>query len=96
PNIGLSGLLAASVAFIITRLWQFPDYAGHLQIFNALLVGLSIGAFYVLNIYIVGIIIAGAIVAVFVSTVLGDALWRSRAVTRKVQITWAWHRLPIP
>ena len=75
PNIGLSGLLAATVAFAITRLWQFPDYAGHLQIFNALLVGLSIGAFYVLNIYIVGIIIAGAIVAVFVSTVLGDALW---------------------
>ncbi|WP_455206656.1 urea transporter [Kaarinaea lacus] len=76
PNIGLSGLLAATVAFIITRLWQFPDYAGHIQIFNSLLVGLSIGAFYTINIYIVGIIVAGAIVAVFVATVLGDALWR--------------------
>ncbi|WP_455220629.1 urea transporter [Kaarinaea lacus] len=76
PNIGLSGLLAAFVAFIITRLWQFPDYAGHLQIFNSLLVGLSIGAFYTINIYIVGIIIAGAIVTVFVATVLGDAMWR--------------------
>jgi len=76
PNIGFSGLLAAVVAFIVTRLWKLPDYAGHLQIFNSLLVGLSIGAFYTINIYIVGIIIAGAIVTVFVATVLGDAMWR--------------------
>ncbi len=76
PNIGLSGLLAATVAFIVTRLWQFPDFAGHIQIFNSLLVGLSIGAFYTINIPIVGIIIAGAIATVFIATVLGDALWR--------------------
>jgi len=76
PNIGLSGLLAAVVAFITTRLWQLPDYAGQLQVFNSLLVGLSIGAFYTVNIYIVGIIIAGALVTVFVATVLGDAMWR--------------------
>ena len=76
PNIGLSGLLGALTAYAITRLWQFPDYAGQIQIFNSLLVGLSLGAFYELNGYVVGIIVLGAILTVFVSTVLADWLWR--------------------
>ncbi|MCK5336964.1 MAG: urea transporter, partial [Gammaproteobacteria bacterium] len=54
PNIGLAGLLGALTGFAITRLWQFPDYAGHIQIFNSLLVGLSLGAFYQLNFYLIG------------------------------------------
>ena len=76
PNIGLSGLLGAVIGYLITRVWQFPDYSGQIQVFNSLLVGLSLGAFYQLNIYIVGIIALGAILAAFVATVLADWLWR--------------------
>lgn len=76
PNIGLAGLLAAVVSYIITRWWQFPDYAGQIQIFNSLLVGLSLGAFYQLNLYVVGIIVLAAILTTFIATVLADWLWR--------------------
>ena len=76
PNIGLSGLLGAVIAFAVTRLCKLPDYAGQIQIFNSLLVGLSLGAFYQLNAYVVGIIALGAIFTVFVTAVLADWLWR--------------------
>ena len=76
PNIGLSGLLAAVTSYTVTRLWQFPDYASQLQIFNSLLVGLSLGAFYELNLYVIGVIIFGALLASFLATVMGDWLWR--------------------
>jgi len=76
PNIGLAGLLGAVTGYTITRLWQFPDYAGQIQIFNSLLVGLSLGAFYQLNSYVIGIIILGAILTSLVATVLADWLWR--------------------
>src|SRR5210317_953387 len=65
PNIGLSGLLGAFTAYVITGLWKFSDYAGQIQIFNSLLVGLSLGAFYQLNGFVVGLIILGAILTVF-------------------------------
>ena len=76
PNVGLAGLLAAVIAFVITRLWQFPDYAGQIQIFNSMLVGMSLVAFYQLNSYVVGIIVLGAILTTFIATVLADWLWR--------------------
>ena len=76
PNVGLAGLLAAVIAFGITRLWQFPDYAGQIQIFNSLLVGMSLGAFYQLNMYVIGVIVLGAILTTFIATVLADWLWR--------------------
>jgi len=76
PNIGAAGLLAAIVSLILTRLWKFPDYSSHVQIFNSLLVGLSLGAFYEMNIYVIGIIILGAILTTFIATVLADWMWR--------------------
>lgn len=76
PNIGLAGMLGAATAFAITRVWQFPDYAGQIQIFNSMLVGLSLGAFYQLNIYVIGIIILGAVLTTLLATVLADWLWR--------------------
>ena len=76
PNIGLAGLLGAVSGYAITRIWQFPDYAGQVQIFNSLLVGLSLGAFYQLNAYVIGIIILGAILTSLLATVLADWLWR--------------------
>ena len=76
PNIGFAGLLGAVTGYTITRVWQFPDYAGQIQIFNSMLVGLSLGAFYQINIYVIGIIILGAILTSLLATVLADWLWR--------------------
>ena len=76
PNIGLSGLLAAGVSLLVIRLWQFPDYAGQVQLFNSMLVGLSLGAFYQLNIYIIGIIVLGSVLTTIIAAVLADWLWR--------------------
>lgn len=76
PNIGLAGLLGAITAFTITRFFRFPDYAGQVQIFNSLLVGLSLGAFYQLNLHVIGIIILSAILSTFIATMLADWLWR--------------------
>jgi len=76
PNIGFAGLLGGLTAYTITRIWQLPDYASHIQIFNSLLVGLSLGAFYQLNLYVIGIIVLGAILTSLLATVLADWLWR--------------------
>jgi len=76
PNIGLAGLLAAVTGFFITRVLQFPDYSSHIQIYNSLLVGLSLGAFYQLNYYTIAIIILGAVSVSIISTVLADWFWR--------------------
>ena len=76
PNIGLAGLLGAITGFMIKRLLQLPDYSNHIHIYNSLLVGLSLGAFYQLNYYVVAIIILGAVFASLVSAVLADWFWR--------------------
>ena len=76
PNIGLAGLLAALTGYSITRFWQFPDYSSQIQIFNSLLVGLSLGAFYQFNFYVLGIVFLGAILTTLLATVLADWLWR--------------------
>lgn len=76
PNIGLAGLLGAVSGLITVKLLHFSDTGSDLKIYNSLLVGLSLGAFYQLNIYMFMLIILGAIFAVFVSVVIADALWR--------------------
>lgn len=76
PNIGLAGLLGAVTGLMTVKLLHFSDSGSELKIYNSLLVGLSLGAFYQLNIYVLMLIILGAIFAVFVSVVIADALWR--------------------
>lgn len=76
PNIGLAGLLAAVTGLLTTRLFDFPDANGGLQIYNSLLVGLSLGAFYELNAYVVALIVLGAVLAVLVTVIITDGLWR--------------------
>ena len=76
PNIGIAGLLGALTALLTTQLFRFPDSSGGLQIYNSLLVGLSLGAFYELNAYVVVLIILGAVLAVLMTVALADGLWR--------------------
>jgi urea transporter len=76
PNIGLAGLLGAITGLLTARLFQFPDSNNNLQIYNSLLVGLSLGAFYELNFYLIALIILGAVLAVLITVAIADGLWR--------------------
>lgn len=76
PNIGIAGALAAVVGLLTTQLFKFPDANGGLQIYNSLLVGLSLGAFYELNTYVGVLIVLGAVLAVLITVAIADGLWR--------------------
>jgi len=76
PNSGLAGLLAAITGLVTARAMQFPQIASGMHIYNSLLVGLSLGAFYQLDYYLVLLIIIGAILAVFLTVALASLLWR--------------------
>jgi urea transporter len=76
PNAGLSGLLAALVAMLTARLLNFINLKSGLHIYNSLLVGLSLGAYYQLDMYLALLIILGAVMAVFATVAIADLLWR--------------------
>jgi len=76
PNAGLSGLLAAVVAMVTARMLRFPHLESGLHVYNSLLVGLSLGAYYQLDLYLAVLIVLGAIMAVFATVALVDMLWR--------------------
>jgi len=76
PNIGIAGLLGAITGLLTAQLFKFPDSSAGLQIYNSLLVGLSLGAFYELNLYVAALIVLGAVFAVLISVVIANGLWR--------------------
>jgi urea transporter/murein DD-endopeptidase MepM/ murein hydrolase activator NlpD len=76
PNIGLSGLLAAVIALLVVKLFEFPHYEKGVHVLNSLLVGLSLGAFYQINFYLIMLIAISAVLCVFVTVALIDAFWR--------------------
>jgi len=76
PNIGLAGLISALVGLGVARLLGFPNLASGLYIYNSLLVGLALGAFYQLDIGLLVVIVLSAALAVFVSAALADVLWQ--------------------
>lgn len=80
PNIGLSGLLAALVAFFTASLLRLPNVTSGLHIFNSLLVGLSLGAVYKLDPYLALLVCISAVFAVFATTVTANVLWRLGAL----------------
>ncbi len=76
PNIGFAGLLAAAIAIITSRLLRMPYEDSGLHILNALLVGLSLGAFYQLDTQLVFIILVSSLLTVFLTSILIDIFWR--------------------
>jgi len=76
PNTALSGLLAALTGIITAKLLQFKNLDSGLHIYNSLLVGLSLGAYYQLDLYLAVLIVLGAVLAVFVTVAMSDILWR--------------------
>ncbi len=76
PNAGASGLLAALIGVFTARVLRFPHLDSGLHVYNSLLVGLALGAYYQLDIYLLLLITLGAIMAVFTTVALSDMLWR--------------------
>lgn len=75
-NIGIAGFVAGVIATITVRLLKFNYAETGIHIFNAILVGLSLGAFYQLGISLLLIIIISAILTVFVTMMLMSFLTR--------------------
>ncbi len=76
PNTALAGLLAAIAGVMTARLLQFRNLGSGLHVYNSLLVGLSLGAYYQLDMYLVVLIVLGAVLAVFATVAIADVLWR--------------------
>ncbi|MDQ6974998.1 MAG: urea transporter [Mariprofundaceae bacterium] len=76
PNAGMSGLIAALVGMATAKVLRFNHLESGLHVYNSLLVGLSLGAYYQLDIYLAVLIVLGAIMAVFATVALVDMLWR--------------------
>jgi len=76
PNIGISGLLSAAIAIIASHLLRMPHEDCGLHILNALLVGLSLGAFYQLDTQLFFIILVSSLLTLFLTTTLIDIFWR--------------------
>lgn len=76
PNTGISGLLAAITGYFSAKLLKFPNTENGMYIYNSLLVGLTLGATYHFDHYLAVLIIFGAVMAVFVTAITTDLLWR--------------------
>lgn len=76
PNIGLAGLFSVVVTIIACRLLRMPHEDSGLHILNAMLVGLSLGAFFELNIQLLAIIAIASLLCLFMTTILVDVFWR--------------------
>jgi len=76
PNTGLAGLLAAITGMMVASLLKFRHLESGLHVYNSLLVGLALGAYYQLDVYLAVLVVLGAVLAVFVTVAMSDMLWR--------------------
>ena len=76
PNAGGAGLIAAIVGMVTAKIMRFPNLKSGLHIYSSLLVGLSLGIAYRLDIYLLVLIFLGAVFAVFFSVAVADSLWK--------------------
>ncbi|MCW8931139.1 MAG: urea transporter [Gammaproteobacteria bacterium] len=76
PNAAFSGLLAAIIGSLTSRLFNFPNQSGELHIYNSLLVGLSLGIVYHFDFHLLSLIVLGFILSVLVTVTLSDVFWR--------------------
>jgi urea transporter len=78
PNVGAAGLLAALTAAWLAKRLGLDGAAEAPLIYNSLLVGLSLGALYRLDLQIVLLILTGTLLTVLLTQALSGALARYR------------------
>lgn len=76
PNVGLAGLWAVACGAGLSQLLQLVPRHRNLYLYNSLLVGLSLGASYQFGFTLALLILMGSALAVLVSALSLDALWR--------------------
>lgn len=76
PNTGLAGLLAAVTGMFTAGLLKFRNLESGLHVYNSLLVGLALGAYYQLDMYLGVLVVLGAVLAVFTTVAMADIAWR--------------------
>ncbi len=76
PNTALAGLLAALAGMATASLLRFPGLDSGLHIYNSLLTGLALGAYYQLDAHLAVLVALSAILAVFATIAAADMLWR--------------------
>ena len=71
-NIGLSGLLSLGSAYLFTRIIQAtaPFLWSRAQVYNALLIGFSIGSLFAFNEFTAGVIIVASLLSVIITMTL--------------------------
>ena len=76
PNVGLAGLLGAVVGMAAGYALQLPYATSGVNVYSSLLVGLSIGAFYRVDLNLAILIVLSATLTVLLAATLRDVLWR--------------------
>lgn len=73
---GITGLIAVVTGLCTLQLFKFNEDTTGTHLLNCLLVGLSLGAFFHLNIFLVLLVTLSSVITVFLSIVISDAFWR--------------------
>ncbi len=76
PNVGLSGLIAAVIGMLVGCSLRLPNALSGVNVYSSILVGLSLGAYYELNLKLVVLIALSAALTVLLAAALRDILWR--------------------
>jgi urea transporter/murein DD-endopeptidase MepM/ murein hydrolase activator NlpD len=76
PNVGLAGLVGALVGMAVGYLLKLPYPTSGVNVYSSLLVGLSLGAYYVLTPNLLLLIVLCAALTVFLAATLRSFLWQ--------------------
>ena len=76
PEVGACGLLAAVAAHLTARHLRYTETEQPPEIYNALLVGLALGAIWKPSLLLVAIIVVTAVITALATHVLAGWLWR--------------------
>jgi urea transporter len=76
PEVGACGLLAAVAAHLTARHLRYAETEQPPEIYNALLIGLGLGAIWKLSLLLAAIIVVTAVITALATHVLAGWLWR--------------------
>lgn len=76
PATGLTGLITATVALAVAKLLDFTNLKANQQVYNGLLVGLSLGVLYEFNIQLVILSVLAGFFVTWVTVAMVDLFWR--------------------
>jgi urea transporter len=76
PNVGAAGLIGALVGIGVACALRLPYSMSGVNVYSSLLVGLSLGAYYVLTPHLVLLVVLSAALTVLLAATLRSVLWQ--------------------